>query len=148
MRHGGFTRALVLALAVHVPLPAPAAGEAQGAPAASQRPPLPRGKRSGLEARVARLTRALGLDARQQDALRTLLRDQREQVQRIWRDESVPPADRVAATRSVSLRTADRIRAMLSESQRRRYDPPPLENRERTIRDARVEDWMKVDGNR
>jgi hypothetical protein len=139
------TRLLVVALAVQAALPAPAAAAARGAPPASQQPLLPRGKRSGLEARVATLTRALGLDARQQDALRTLLRDQRQQVQQIWNDESVSPADRVAATRKVSLRSADRIRAMLNEEQRKKYDPPPQGDPGKTIGNARVEDWMKGD---
>lgn len=147
MRRGWSPRALVLALAVLSVLPAPASGVAQGATPAAQQP-LPRGKRSGLEARVSRLTRALHLDARQQDVLRALLRDQREQVQRIWSDEKVSAADRVAETRKVSLHTSDRIRAMLSDEQRKRYDPPPQGDPGKTIRDARVEDWMKADGKR
>lgn len=134
---------LILALAVHAALPAPAAAAPRGAASTSQQP-LPRGRRSGLDARVATLTRALALDPRQQAELRTLLRDQRQQVQRIWQDESVSPADRVAATRKVSAGTADRIRAMLNEEQRKRYDPPPQGDPDKTVGNARVEDWMKL----
>ena len=141
---------LVLALAGSAALPAPAraasaitrVGDGVAESAGTR---APRGRRSGPGGRVATLTRALGLDARQQDALRTLLRDQRQQVQQIWNDESVSPADRVAATRKVSLRSADRIRAMLNEEQRKKYDPPPQGDPGKTIGSARVEDWMKVD---
>ena len=142
------TRLLVVALAAHAAPPAPAAAASRGVASASRQPLPPRGKRSGLETRVATLTRALALDPRQQTELRTLLRDQREQVQRIWRDESVSSADRVAATRKVSTRTADRIRAMLSEEQRKKYDPPPQRDAEKATGNARVEDWMKLEKER
>ncbi len=139
---------LVVALAVHAALPAPAAAAPRGAASASRQSLPPRGKRSGLETRVATLTRALALDPRQQAELRTLLRDQREKVQRIWQDASVSSADRVAATRKVSTHTADRIRAMLSEEQRKKYDPPPRRDAEKATGNARVEDWMKLETQR
>lgn len=143
------SRLLVLALAGQGALPAPAAaaaaGPAAGVPAGSRQPLLPRGKRSGLDARVATLTRALGLDPKQQAALRKLLQDQRHQVQRIWSDESASAADRVAATRKVSMVTADRIRALLNEEQRKKYDPPPRGDPDKTTGSAHVEDWMKGD---
>jgi len=141
-------RPLFLALAVSCALPVPGAAAAGGTPAGSKQPLLPRGKRSGLEARVATLTRALGLDPKQQAALRQVLQDQRRQVQRIWGDESVSAADRVAATRKVSMHTADQIRAMLSEEQRKKYDPPPRGDADKTVDSARVEDWMKGDRKR
>jgi len=136
---------LILALAVHAALPAPAAAAARGAPSGSQQPLLPRGKRSGLESRVATLTRALGLDVKQQAALRAVLLDQRRHVQQIWSDESVSAADRIAATRKVSMLTADRIRAMLNEEQRKKYDPPPQKHPDDTIGRVHMEDWMKGD---
>lgn len=140
---------LVLALAVQGALPAAAvAAEARAAPSGSRQPLLPRSKGSGLQARVARLTRALGLDARQQAALRTALQDQRQQVQRIWNDESVSAADRIAATRKVSTLTADRIRAMLNEDQRKKYDPPPQGDPGKTIGSAHVEDWVNAERER
>jgi hypothetical protein len=134
--------ALIVALAVHAALPAPAAARTRGTPSSSQQPPLPRGMRSGLDARVATLTRALGLDATQQAALRKLLQDQRQQVQRIWNDEAVSATDRITATRMASMHTADSIRALLSEEQRKRYDPPPQDDASRTIGNAHVEEWM------
>jgi hypothetical protein len=136
-----------LALAALLALPAQAATAVGGTPAGSQRaqqPPSPRGVRAGLEARVATLTRALGLDARQQATLRQALVDQRQQVQRIWSDRSVSARDRVAETRKVSAHTADRIRAMLTEEQRQKYEPAPQAAPDRQDGDKSVEEWMRV----
>jgi hypothetical protein len=88
------------------------------------------------------LTKALGLDATQQSALRKVLQDQREQVQRIWNEGSVSASDRITATRSVSLHTGDRIRALLNGEQRKKYDSPPQADPGKTIGGAHVEDWM------
>jgi hypothetical protein len=127
-------------------LPAPAA--AQGGAGGPKRPVLPRGKRSGLEARVAKLTKALGLDTKQQAGLRKLLQEQREHVQRIWSNESLPAADRIAATRALSMQTSEKIRALLTEEQRKKYAPPQRGDPGNAIGSAHVEDWMKSEGTR
>jgi len=138
---------LVLALAVHAALPARARATSApagvgGGPAGSTGRRLPHGRRSSLEARVATLTRALDLDPGQQAAVRRVLLDQRQQVLRIW--EAVPSAaDRVAATQQVSARTADRIRAVLTEEQRKKYDPPAQADPGRTASSVHLEDWLK-----
>jgi hypothetical protein len=97
--------------------------EKEAIPAATHRLPRQPGGRS-LEERVAVLSKALDLDARQRSELRKVLEDQREQVSRVWRDTSVPAAYRVSTTRAITDRTADRIRALLNEEQRKRYNPP------------------------
>ena len=78
-------------------------------------------------------------------ALRKVLEGQREQVQRIWTEGSVSGAERVAATRELNRRVADQIRAILTDEQRRKYDPPPADAGDavaRTTTGASVEDWM------
>jgi hypothetical protein len=98
-----------------------------------------------LEDRVAVYTKALNLDPTQQSQLRTLLILQREQVQRLWNDTSMDPANRVYATRTISDATADRIRAMLTEEQRRKYNPPRPPRNPAPAESARsVEDWMQA----
>lgn len=148
-RSAGSLGLLVLVLAAHAALPAPAravspapAGAAAGAP---RTVPLHRSRRSGLEARVATLTRALDLDPEQRAAVRKALQDQRQQVQRIWNAESASAADRIAAIRRVSTGTADKIRAILNEDQRKRYDPPTQVDPGKATRSANVEDWMKAE---
>ena len=103
---------------------APAAAAAESAPAPSAKrhraPPRPP-TTSRLEARVAMLTAQLGLDAKQQAGVRRVLMGQREQVMRVWRDNSVPPADRVGATRAIIERSAGQIRALLNEEQKAKF---------------------------
>jgi hypothetical protein len=139
-------RALALGvnLAVGLVRPALAAdgGQSPVRHPAAHHAPRPVGGRS-LEERVAMLSKALELDARQQAELRKALEDQRQQVSRVWSDTSVPAATRVSITRTVSDRTADRIRAMLNDEQKKRYNPPKAAH-EATPRSARpsVETWM------
>jgi protein CpxP len=80
--------------------------------------------RRALDDRVATYTKELNLDAKQQSQLRALLLQQREQVLRVWNDTSLPAAQRVHATGVISDATADGIRAMLTEEQRKKYNPP------------------------
>ncbi len=77
-----------------------------------------------LEHRVDALTKALGLDARQQAELQRIFAGQREAVRKIWRNPALLPAERVPATRAQEDRTADQIRAILNAEQRKKYNPP------------------------
>jgi len=113
------------------------AGEPAATPAPARHLPRHRGA-GGLEERVTMLSRALHLDARQQAELRKVLEGQREQVGRVWNDTSVPAADRVSATQAISDRTADQIRALLNEEQRKQYNQP----RQRHTARPSVEAWM------
>lgn len=79
------------------------------------------GATNPLDRRVALLARELELDASQQLKVRALLESQREQVVRVWQDESVSGALRVARTQAISGRTEDGIRALLTDAQRQKY---------------------------
>jgi hypothetical protein len=100
---------------------------------------------ANLEDRVNALTRALDLDAKQQSELRRVLLGQREQIRRVWDDVSVPAAYRVIATQSISDRTADQIRSLLNEEQKKKYKPPRPEHGAATdAAQPNVENWMKA----
>jgi hypothetical protein len=77
-----------------------------------------------LQHRVDVLSKALQLDARQRTELLTILEGQRQAVGKIWSDPALLPAERTPATRALQERTADQIRSILSEEQRKRYNPP------------------------
>lgn len=100
------------------------------------------GAGQGIEGRVKLLTQELDLDAKQQAELRKLLESQREQVRLVWNDTSLPAANRVGATRAISDRTADQIRAMLNEEQKKKYNSakPPRDAESSPKPD--VEYWM------
>jgi periplasmic protein CpxP/Spy len=115
----------VLVLASALPLAAPAASDgSDAAPSAPVRPaPHPR-RGASIDDRVRTLTKALDLDERQQTELKAVLQAQREETLKVWADETVPPAVRVKATEAVAERTADRIRALLSDEQKKKYNLP------------------------
>ncbi len=140
---GALPGLLLLALAAPGALPVRAEAAPQVAAEASKDAAHRRVRRSGLDRRVGLLTRTLDLDARQQTALRKVLMDQRVQVQRIWRDESLPSGNRIMLTKAVSRHTADRIRTLLNPEQRKKYDPPPQDGPAPAVARAHVEDWMQ-----
>ena len=124
---------------------ASAEGETGTAPGASAPPATRHHARPALEDRVRMLSRTLDLDETQQSALRKVLESQRDQVMKVWSDSSVPAGYRVIATEAIADKTADQIRALLNEEQRKKYNQP------RKPRDAsagaaqpNVEDWMKA----
>jgi hypothetical protein len=100
---------------------------------------------SGLDARVRTLSKFLDLDAAQQSELRKVLENQREQVRKLWNDSTVAPANRISATRAISDNTADQIRALLNEEQRKKYNPPRQPHPAGADADKRsVEEWMNA----
>jgi len=116
----------------------PAANSSAGIPAAAGAPMAPAGgatgattpkpsvSRSGvaLDRRVALLARELDLDDSQRLKVRELLVGQREQVLRVWGDESLPSALRVKHTRTISERTESAIRSLLTDEQKKKYSKP------------------------
>jgi hypothetical protein len=101
--------------------------------------------RPSLEGRVQVLSKALKLDPQQQAELRRALLEQREQVLRVWNDESLPAANRVRATQAISEQTADRVRALLNEQQRKLYNAPRPQGGTHAAGESRsVEEWMSA----
>lgn len=126
---------------------AQAADEGQNAADAAPSRPMPRhaAAGSGLDARVRTLSKFLDLDAAQQSELRKVLENQRERVRMLWNDSNVPPANRISATRAISDNTADQIRALLTEEQRKKYNPPRQPRPAGADADKHsVEEWMNA----
>jgi hypothetical protein len=94
-----------------------------------------------LQHRVDVLAKALQLDARQRTELLAILESQRQAVSKIWSDPALLPAERTPATRALQERTANQIRAILSEEQRKRYNPPKPQGAEPPS--PNVEEWMR-----
>jgi hypothetical protein len=124
-----------------------AADDAQALAGGTLSRPLPRHAAAGssLERRIQTLAKFLDLDVAQQSELRKVLENQREQVGKIWNDLSVPAAYRVGATRAISDKAADQIRALLNEEQRKEYNPPRRPREAAADSNKRsVEDWMNA----
>jgi hypothetical protein len=97
---------------------------------------------STIDDRLKLLTAELQLDANQQAGVKAALEAQRDQIQRLWNDTSMAPAIRVAATQKLSDDTADRIRALLTEEQRKKYVKPRQRQVAVGTLGADVETWM------
>jgi hypothetical protein len=123
--------------AATAPTPAPAQVPAQPSP----RPPSHPTAGGTLDHRVKVLAKALDLDAHQRDELREILEDRRQAVMKIWSDPALLSAERVPATRAVEERTAERIRAILNDEQKKRYNPPKPQGTQAPP--ANVEAWME-----
>ena len=95
-----------------------------------------------LEQRVRALTQALDLDAGQQIQLEKILGEQRVAVMKIWNDSALPAVERGPATRAVQDRTAERIRGILTEVQKKRYNPPKPNGAPAAA--PTVGDWMQA----
>jgi hypothetical protein len=99
---------------------------------------------SPLDRRVMLLARELGLDATQQAQVRKVLERQREEVARLWNDGSIPAARRVSATQAIGDHTADRIRALLNDEQRKKYIQPRQRDVAVGTAGGDVESWMSA----
>ena len=77
-----------------------------------------------IDDRVRLLSKELELDARQQRELRAILERQRDAVKRVWGNGDLLPTERGAAVRAITDRTADQTRELLTEAQRKKYNPP------------------------
>jgi hypothetical protein len=109
--------------------------------AACAQPPA---RTDALEQRVQLLTRELDLNAEQQQAVRGILRGQREAVKQIWQDPAISPAERAPAVRLLGERTADRIRAVLSADQKKKYNRPLPDAALSRQANVDVEGWLRA----
>ena len=67
------------------------------------------------------IAKGLKLDVEQQAEVRRALQAQNEEIRRVMRGPSDPEVPRVAAIDAITHRTSERIRAVLSDEQRKLY---------------------------
>jgi hypothetical protein len=144
-RRTGMGHAIVhLALLSGWLIPAQAARADEVAPIRAPKRHAPRRvATSGIDRRVKLLSKGLGLDAKQEAELRKVLESQREQVQRVWNDPSLSGQSRIGATLAINDQTADQIRALLNEEQRKKYNPPKQPH-DAAASKPDVEAWMNA----
>ncbi|MBS0375936.1 MAG: hypothetical protein JSR73_15260 [Proteobacteria bacterium] len=101
-------------------VPATAPVEAEPPPEWNRpRPPL-----QGIDAQLHRLAVDLRLDEGQQQKIRPILVAQRDEAQRLQRDPQLKAPERHARLLALGDRTADQIRAQLTDEQRAQYVKP------------------------
>jgi hypothetical protein len=130
---------LVAAQAADDDAPAVAASAPPVSEAAARHAP-----RLTIASRVQLLTRELGLDVGQQSRVQSILQDQRSEVSKVWSDSSISSALRVRATQAIGDKTADRIRAILNEAQRKKYIQPRMHEAPVGAPGGDVQQWLKT----
>jgi hypothetical protein len=117
------------------------AGAAAAEPGATSAPPNEEGALAGArrsatphlhgarpqytqEARLQRLTTSLGLSTEQQAKVKTILEQRQARALQIYRSAPPSAVDRVRRYQALDRQTVARIRSVLTEEQRRKYEPP------------------------
>ena len=102
-----------------------------------------RNNRPTLDERVRQFAKNLDLSEAQQSAVKEILEQQQQEILRIRQDPSMIGRAGIDGVRALQEITVKRIRAILNEEQRKKYDPlaprrlPPAQQ-------PGVEDWLKV----
>ena len=121
-----------------------AAGVAQNPDSTGPMHPTHATHRARLEDRVKVLAQSLHLDDAQQLAVTKILEERQQETLRIRRDTSISGSDRLTQFRAIQDRTVLRIRAVLNEEQKKKYDPLAVRRVEPAREQRSVEDWIKA----
>jgi Spy/CpxP family protein refolding chaperone len=98
---------------------------------------------STIDSRVSLLAKGLDLTEAQQSAVKKILEERRQQSLRIRQNASISGGDRIEQFRILQQSTVARIRAVLNEEQRKKYDPFASQKIQQTP-ERSVEDWLKL----
>jgi hypothetical protein len=98
---------------------------------------------STIDSRVSVFAKNLELTEAQQSAVKKILQDRQRQSLRIRLDGSTSGADRIEQFRILQQNTVARIRAVLNEEQKKKYDPFATQKVQQTP-ERSVEDWLKL----
>ena len=118
---------------------------AQAAEAATprvQRPPHS-SRRSNIDVRVKVLAKNLDLNEEQQSAVKRILEERQQQTLLIRRDPSISGSARIDRFRALQDATVERIRSVLNDEQKKKYDPMAARQIKSTPEHS-VEDWLKA----
>jgi len=144
LRNCSGTALLILALSLPMLLPsAPALAQMADAASPARRPT--RGyKRSSLDDRVRTLSKNLDLSEAQQSAVKKILEERQQETLRMRLDPSIAGSARIDQFRALQEKTVERIRAVLNEEQKKKYDPLAVRRLPPAPQQRSVEDWFKA----
>ena len=108
-------------------------------PAVAQRGHIPT-----IDDRVRVLARSLDLNEAQRAAVKKILEQRRQETLRIRQDPSISGGARIERFRALQDNTVERIRAVLNEEQKKKYDPLAVRRMQPAPQQRSVEDWLKV----
>ena len=161
MRSGYSFGTVILSLALTSPIPASSAsaGATAASAAAVPEPADPNGMatpsvparpthharaRPSLDDRVKVLARNLELDEAQQQAVKQILVQRQQETLRLRTDPSLSGEARIARFRALQDTTVERIRAVLNDQQKAKYNPLAVRGLKPEPDQRTVEDWLKL----
>jgi hypothetical protein len=97
-----------------------------------------------IDDQVKRFAESLNLSETQRSEVRRILEFRQAQTRRIRFDESLSGAERISRLRGLQDSTVARIRAVLNDEQKKKYDPLLVRKVQNESPPASVEDWMKA----
>ena len=103
-----------------------------------------RGHRPTIDDRVRVLARNLELNEAQQAAVKRILEQRQQETLRIRQDTSISGGARIERFRALQDQTVERIRAVLNEEQKKKYDPLAVRRVTPASDQKSVEDWLKI----
>lgn len=119
------------------------AGAASPQTPSPQTPPALRRRAQTIDDRVKMLAKGLDLNETQQSAVKKILEQRQQETLRIKRDPSISGQARIEQFRALQDNTVEKIRAVLSEQQRQKYDPIATRKLQQAP-ERSVEDWLKA----
>jgi hypothetical protein len=132
--------ALVLALLLPgVPVPAQETSAAQPVHRIA-----PHYKSQSLDGRIELLARYLDLSDEQKSTLKKILLENQQEILKMRHSPSAAEGLQMDRFRAIQDKTVEKIRAMLNEEQRKKYEPLSSRNSASAPQNASVDDWLKV----
>jgi hypothetical protein len=89
------------------------------------------------------LAKSLDLNESQQTAVKKILERRQQETLRIRTDPTITGSTRMEQFRMLQDHTAEQIRAVLTEEQKKKYDPFAVRKIPQS-QERSVEDWLKV----
>lgn len=116
---------------------------AQEAAPSRPAPSHPAHVRATLDDRVRVFAKQLDLNDQQQAAVKRILEQRQRDTLRIRQDPSLSGEERIARFRGLQDQTVQRIRAVLTDEQKKKYDPLAVRRIQPSPDQRSVEDWLK-----
>ena len=100
--------------------------------------------RPSLDDRIKALAKSLNLNEAQQAAVKKIIEQRQQETLRLRLDPSIAGSDRIDRLRAIQDQTADRIRLVLNEEQRQKYNPVTPRKLPPAPDQRSVEDWIQT----
>jgi hypothetical protein len=97
-----------------------------------------------MDDRVQLLAKSLDLNEAQRSAVMEILEQRQRQMLQMRSDSSLSGSARLDQFRALQDRTVERIRAVLNDDQKKKYDPLAVRRLQPAPQQRSVEDWLKV----